>query len=414
MHPEPPRIRVSRLGSLGGPSILRGSWLVVPLLASLSACVLWAPKAEYADYRRVRLATSNVDAALARARYLRRHPRGQWAEEVRERHHAAEESLFLAGRDTPPMLEAYLSAYPKGRFVSQARDRLAALRTLERQRAEERARIEARRQRMLRARRQWGRRAIGFWVKTLLRLKGWGSALPEVVEANPEFDRAFGRTPRPRCVANECVKFYRLEFSVPVPGGTRLSRRLDLLLRLRVRAGRLVGADMLLPGRGFSRWFELERREPVDDLDEQRRAEVLTWALSVLEPIAKASWPDARAVDWVPEPVPAPRVPWPSTAGQEASTLPDEPPQEGEAAARGSVPFPPQVEEGAEPADSLTLPVALGAWRRGALTLVFFAAPPDEAGAVGYDGVSILWQNDSEATEAPLTSPRRQAEPSSP
>ncbi len=368
----------------------------------LSGCAaLWAPKADYADYRRVRLAASQAEAAMARARYLRHHPHGVWAERVRRVHREGEASLFLAGRDDPETLKAYLRAYPEGRFAAQAQARLAALRTLARQRAEERDRIEAKRRRMLRMRRQWARRAVRFWTRTLLNLEGWGGVLPEVARANPAFDEAFGRAPRPRCVVNECVKFYRLDFLVPVPGGTGIRRRLDLALRLRVRAGRLIGADLLFPGRGFSRWFELERREPVDDLDEARRAEALSWVSSVFEPMVRAAWPEARPVDWVPEPVPALTIPLPSRVEEGASVLPDEVSEPRQGDARPALPLPPRV-EASETEPALTLPVALGAWQRGPLTLVLFAAPPEPASSSGpaYDGVSILWQASSKESSA--------------
>ena len=388
---------------------------LVPLLAlALTGCATLAPKDDYADYRQVRLAASPAERAVARARYLARHPAGQWADEVRRAHEADEQRLFEAGRDDPEVLRAYLRAYPEGRLVEDARDRLAALRTLEEQRARQRARIEAERRKLVEQRRRWARRALGFWLKTLGAIDRWGAPLPEVVRANPDFDRAFGRRPRPRCVRTECVKFYRLQFAVPVPGGTQLRRQLDVVLRLRVDGGRLVGADLLLPGRGLSRWYELEHREPIDDLDEERRGEALTWALGVLEQQIRAAWPQARPVDVVPEPLPPLAVPLPTDAEEGSAELPDEPAGDQPSAGEGvDLAQPPSEQNAASPDEapaSLSLPVALGAWRTPTVTVVAFAAAPDESGPA-FDGIHVRWSgwHDASGETAPAPAPDEEA-----
>ncbi len=395
MAPEPRRgpVNPTRRG--------RAVRLATLLAVALTGCATLAPKDDYADYRQVRLAASPADRAVARARYLARHPAGRWADEVRLAHEADEQRLFDAGRDDPEVLRAFLRAYPDGRLARDARDRLAALRTLEEQRARQRARIEAKRRKLVEQRRRWARRALGFWLKTLGAIDRWGAPLPEVVRANPDFDRAFGRRPRPRCVRTECVKFYRLQFAVPVPGGTQLRRQLDVVLRLRVDAGRLVGTDLLLPGRGLSRWYELEHREPIDDQDEERRGEALTWALGVLESQIRDAWPQARPVDVVPEPLPPLAVPLPSDAEEGSAELPDDPTGERPSAGGGAdLAQPPSEQEATSPDEapaSLSLPVALGAWQTPAVTVVAFAAAPDEAGPA-FDGIRVRWSGWQDAS----------------
>src|SRR4029077_21192738 len=108
---------------------------------------------------------------------------------------------------------------------------------------------------------------FGYWAKTLLSIGNWGAPIEQVARANPEFSRAFGRPPRPRCTSDGCVKYYESAYAVPVPGGTRIERVMRLILRLRMEGGQVVRAELLMPGAGFSRWQELEERRAVVDGD---------------------------------------------------------------------------------------------------------------------------------------------------
>ena len=242
-------------------------WLALGLAALSGGCVLLASKADYADYRAVRLASDPGDRALAMRAYVDKHPSGQWHDEVAAARKSQELRAFESGKDTRLGLEHYLQAYPDGTFVAQAQSRLRAIALIEQQRRQ--AEIEsqqlaaARKVRAQELRRTWLGRFLGYWIKTLVELKGWGEPIADVARQNPQFSRAFGALPRPRCTKDECVKYYTSSFAVPVPGGNRLERNLSLLLRLSLRAGKLERAELLLPERGFSRWYELEQRREV-------------------------------------------------------------------------------------------------------------------------------------------------------
>lgn len=258
------------------------SLLCVALLSS-TGCVIFASTSEYADYREVRLASDPATRALAMRTYLDRNPDGHWSEDIKEAHKREELATFESGKDSHAGLTHYLSAYPDGAYVSQARSRLHAVTLIEQQRkqAGEQAEqlAEARKRRAEELRRTWVGRFLGYWVKTLTELHGWGEAIPDVAQKNPLFSKAFGALPRPRCTQDECVKYYMSEYAVPVPGGNRLERTLSLLLRLRMRAGKLERAELLLPERGFTYWYELENRRAVNSADPEARSTAVTWAL---------------------------------------------------------------------------------------------------------------------------------------
>jgi len=279
--------------------------LILALLQT-TGCSLFAGKADYADYREIRLASDPGTRAVAMSQYIARHPHGAWSDEVSAARKRDELHVFESGKDTRAGLEHYLQAYPDGTFTEQAQSRLRAAGLIEAQRtrvaAQDAELSNTRKARAEELRRTWISRFIQYWVATLGEIQGWGEPIADVAEQNPDFSRAFGALPRPRCTRDECVKYYTSEYAVPVPGGTRIERSVSLLLRLRMRSGTLERAELLLPERGFSRWYEIETRQPVDDADREARAAVVNWAIQrtlasldvlsePLKPVAGATLP---------------------------------------------------------------------------------------------------------------------------
>ena len=345
----------------------------LPLIALLLAlgglgntgCATVAGREDYAAYRQVRLAEDDQTRLAAVARYLEEHPSGQWAGELRAEHEQAETSVYEEHKGTAEGLRFYLSVYPEGRFSAQARDRLAALDTVAGRRAQEaetdREVNRSRREEALQERREWASDAISFWTRTLLGIDLWGQPIGTVAEANDDFDDAFRDEPRARCSASECIKYYELEFAVPVPGRTRIERTMRLLLRLRFEGDdrRLVRAEMLMPDRGFSRWYELENVEFLETADPEQRQHSIGWALERLIPWVREQAPNAQGVDVVPEPIDPPTV---DAQGQALEAEADE---------------------------SMVLPLALQGLRtEDGVEIVVFAAADDDEGPA-YDGFFI-------------------------
>lgn len=312
------------------------------LLLSLSGCAVFAGRGDYADYRAVRLAKGQDAQLRAMQQYVAHHPDGHWAAEIQQQRLARERAVFEAGKSDRAGLELYLAAFPQGVFVEQAQARLSAIATIEQRKqdeAERAARLsEQRHQRDAELSRTWVTRFIGYWTKTLVGLSRWGAPIERVAQGNPDFSRAFGRPPRPRCTADECVKYYESSFAVPVPGATRIEREMRLLLRLRMHDSRLVRAELLLPRRGFSRWKEIEAREAVVDGDAAARARAIEFALARLAPLLDQLAPGHQALrGFVLRPIPAPAI---DSTGERVDTTvedPSAPPNQiqGSAAADG-------------------------------------------------------------------------------
>lgn len=294
------------------------AWMVVActcyaLACAGMGCAAFVDKADYADYRDVRLAQNDAERLLAIQHYVTAHPEGHWHAELTAEQITREVEVYETGKATREGLELYVQAYPQGRFVDQARARLLVVSQIEQRKAQERAEAERvaieRRARDEELRRTWVTRFASYWTDTLLAVRQWGEPIADIARLNPEFSRAFGKSPRPQCNATECVKHYRASYGVPVPGGTRLERSIELDLRLLLRDGRVTRVELLFPRRGFSRWFELENRRPVIDEDPQMRAEAIAWALDKVKPwLAKLGEQRAEVADLVFEPVLSPSL----------------------------------------------------------------------------------------------------------
>ena len=279
--------------------------LVLALLVLSTGCATLAAKDDYRSYRAVRLAENEDDEIVAMRNYLAAHPEGRWAGEMRASYEAREADYYAEEQGTREGLERYLERYPSGTHVEEARSRIAALAAVRTNRSEEEdvaagVRRE-RREEILAIRRRWGTTAVTFWTQVLGSVRHWGEPVEEVASRDERFDDAFAAEPRPRCSASECVKFYALAFRIPVPGRTAIQRTLRVQLRLRFEAGRrLVRAEILMPDRGFTRWYELENETFVLDQDPEQRQATIDWALERIVPTLRSVAPGAAGIDVVP------------------------------------------------------------------------------------------------------------------
>jgi hypothetical protein len=252
------------------------------LVAVFSACAVFAGKSDYADYREIRLAKDDEQRLLAMQRYTEQHPEGRWYFEIQTERQEREAEVYETYKTDRAGLEFFIRAYPDGVYYPHARARLdAVVKVEERQfRNQKRVeRLEAKRfsQNLVRGR-SWPKRFFSFWIQNLLWINNWGSSVPRVAEANPEFSKAFGRVPRPVCSLHECAKVYFVNYAIPVPGQTRIDRNLRIILRLKLQNGMLRGAELLMPGRGFSRWYELVNGRIVVDEDPTDRQQAIEWS----------------------------------------------------------------------------------------------------------------------------------------
>ena len=400
-------------------------------LAFLAACSMFASRDDYASYREVRLAESESRWLIAMREYVEAHPDGRWADEIRAERAELEPMFWEENRDTIGGLNDYLEAYPNGPHRAEGNERLAALHEVAASRAEEaeaaRAVLEERRQELMAFRRGWLTRAARFWAATFLSVGDWGSPIADVARGNPDFNRAYGLRPPPRCSVEECLKFYRSVYQIPLPGQTAITRRVEMLLRLRLEDGNLVRAELLLPNKGFSRWYELENRTLVTDEDPEQRQVAITWALERLVPAIREAVPDVTAVDVVPEPIDPPalaastdetdhaaRAPGDEdverelerqeqAARERLESIAEEARQAGDSslnalvdAATGDVADPLASAEPPEPEapvpshamETLVLPIALQGFETERLRVVIFGANDEDYGAA-YDGVVI-------------------------
>lgn len=375
----------------------------------LAGCAVVSTHEEYSAYRAVRRASSDRDLLVAAHQYVSQHPGGHFVEEVQAIRRQREDEVWASSNDSREGLEWYLRVYPDGQYVDQATPRLAALQTVSQGRQEEaQAREELeeqRRQQAAEARRTWVTRAMQFWTRTLVGIQNYGSSIQRVVGANQEFNRAFGQAPAPQCTAEYCIKHYGQVYHIPVPGATRIDRTIDVYLRLAFVRGRMERAELVLPNKGFSRWYEMENRTVVTDEDPEQRQTAINWALDRIQPVIEQVAQGAQRIDFVPESLTPLQV-----RGQSTDAAPDSPdeaaparPAADQAAQKqddldellGGVVGQPEEPAAPEPApepvaepETMVLPIGLLSWQYRNLRVVVFAASPDDY-EQGYDGIFI-------------------------
>ncbi len=376
------------------PPRIASLFTVLAIIASLGGCAAVATHDEYGAYRAVRRAANDRDRLVAAQQYVERHPSGYWVAEVQAERRAREEAVWAESNATREGLEWYLQVYPDGQFVEQARPRLAALQTVSNRREEEEQREEQleqeRRQQAIEAQRTWVTRAVQFWTRTLVGIRNYGASIPRVAAVNSEFSQAFGQRPEPTCTPEYCIKTYAQRYHIPVRGGTRIDREVEVHLRLQLDRGRMTRAELILPNKGFSRWFEMENRAPVVDEDPESRNAAINWALERIQPIVE-SFTGIQRIDYIPEPI----VPLQSRGAGATDEAPDAPSGKQDVIddllgtpEQPPAETPPEVVTPEAPAETLVLPMGLLAWQVRNVRVVVFAAAADDY-EQGYDGIFI-------------------------
>jgi hypothetical protein len=391
---------------------------------TITSCATIAGHDEYAAYRRLHIAREQNERLEALARYAERFPTGLWIEEVRAERNAKEPEIWSSHNATAEGLQFYLAVYPDGTYVQQAQQRLAALSTIHVHREVEQEHVQElhqeQRQQAAEDRRLWVTRAVQFWTRTLLGIRNYGQSIGQVARANAEFSQAFGQVPAPLCTPTSCIKHYHARYAIPVPGATRIEREIHVFLRILLEQGRVQRVELLIPNKGFSRWYELVNRTVVTDEDPDQRQAALTWALEQLEPVMAEAFAGAQAADVIPAPIspisaaaqaasaasvesdetaapgaPASETPPPASSDEAPGTGGSSPTgidellsqavgPDGQSGTTGT----PMAEEPPPDVSALTLPLGLRAVQRGNVRMVIFAAG-DEDYAEGYDGFYI-------------------------
>jgi hypothetical protein len=361
----------------------------------ISSCAIFASHEEVTAWRAIRENTNSEERLVALAEYAARYPGGAFIAEANTELSAQETTIWETGNSSREGLEYYLRTYPSGVYVSQARERLDALTTVGERREVEEARVEemeaARAADAATDRRLWAGRAMEFWTRNLIGIRNFGSPLGAVARANPDFSRVFGEAPAPVCTATSCLKHYHGHFAIPNPGGTRIERDMHMYLRLSLGdRGRLERAEVLLPNKGFSRWYELENRVLVTDEDPEQRQAAIEWVLARLEPIIAEVASGSRPIDFLPDPIP------PITASEAAAST-------TAADAADETPSSPAVAPAAEASAPVEAPA--GGGTSAIDELLAAAAGSDESGAAGDTAVAVDDAASAGAAEATVVFP---------
>ena len=365
----------------------------MPLIAALAlaGCQTLASHGEYESYRSVREA-DNERAQLAAMRdYVQANPEGLWRERVQGERDAREEGVWTRALGSVDGLLFYQEVYPDGRHYDEASERVAALR-------HGRSTIvgigNGRDARLAERRRTWGERTLTRWLGSMASITALGAPAREFTRDNGEFLEAF--TGDHRCGEGYCVRTERERYHLAVPGATRIDRELAVEIRTRHERGRVTRVELVMPERGFTRWYEMANGELMNDHDPEARRQSVAWASERLAAVLARTWPGAERIgDRAPALAPlleeATAEPAPETPDTPNDTDAD-PRTELEELMHGAAPITPEDAPdapgaaSAEPEAEPVLPRTVLALRRGDLRLFVIASAED---GDGYDGIVL-------------------------
>lgn len=242
-----------------------------------------APR-DYADYREYALADNMGDKLGAAWRYLRRHPTGEFKEEIAKWFFPAEEKFFTSAGHTAGGATAYLELMPDGPHAVEAR---RFLDTFERERIEgplrEKRALEEARKKAEAARRALGD-AVEAWTRRALAIETWKQ--PQAALDGSKFGDEYKKPPPPICDEDGCSKYFTFVYPVPEVA-TAIDRTTVLEVRLEITAKLLTAVTLVLPKRGFVHWLEGSEGRAIDGSDAAARNESIVRARNRIESIVR-------------------------------------------------------------------------------------------------------------------------------
>lgn len=257
---------------------------------------LTASPEDYAAYRKTRLAEDTEARLLASEHYLREHPTGRWAAEVRAWFERAEPAFFTKHKGSRAGLEHYLDTLPGGPHAARAAERLAELDLARRYAAAREERYDEEARALVeklgdadRLRRDVVR-TVGHWTTHLASIRSWGGRTSDLPHQLIHDYRV--AAPAAGCDAQRCIKSLSLPYAIPDRGRlTARSAVVDVVLELERAA--VVGARLGGPEL-WSRVGEAAGLDAVRPGDAQRRAEAIGRSVTVVAGALEAHLPAQR------------------------------------------------------------------------------------------------------------------------
>ncbi len=249
--------------------------------------------ADFVDYRAFRMAESEGDRLRHAEDYLHVHPRGAWANEVREAFALEEPAWFEDAKSSRARTSEYLTWLPRGPHAEAAIAVLTAFDTRLEDEETERTLKEARRTESTLANASAQRRAVGESVLDALAALTEPGVYGAPIEETPaHLRRVLGGEARSTWGPSPTTRTREVFFSIP----TKLEREsrtvsLGVMLGIErgvVRGGTVTGADL------FISWAEADEMRAHDPTDPAERAAAARHAIDVLSGFFEARLPPAR------------------------------------------------------------------------------------------------------------------------
>jgi hypothetical protein len=268
---------------------------LIGLLALGCSSTFTAEPADYALYRKTRIAKTSEARLAASHRYLKEQPAGQWREEVKAWFDQAEPLYYQRAQRSQKELQAYLDTLPDGPHARMVSDRILEL-TLAERAAQRRSDTAVEEAKAITARledadllRREVVQSVARWSGLLSGITTWGQPTSEL---GSNFIYRFRlEEPKARCDESRCTKSISLSYAVPETKKLR-ARKAIYDVELELYRGGVIRAKMMGPEL-FSRAGEASEVRAVSPADPQARAEAIARSVQIVENALDARFHDA-------------------------------------------------------------------------------------------------------------------------
>jgi len=256
---------------------------------------MFATSDDFADYRAVKMAAEEGTRLSRADRYLRRHPRGAWADEVRGLFESEEPLWFEVAQNSRAVARDYVVDLPHGPHIQAARSLLVTFDARETDLDMLELLTAARRTDAQLDLESGQRRRVGEIVleelAALVAPETIGSSLDDPPPALAAVLR--GATPGTWGAAAPIgLRQDELHFLIPTPNASQ-ARQASVTLRLRIDRKRVTGGT--IEGENlFLRWAEADKLRVLDPAVAADREAAIGEVVSILQGALEARLPSSR------------------------------------------------------------------------------------------------------------------------
>ncbi len=236
-----------------------------------AGCAAFVSKREYSLFREITETGDPYRLVELYVTYVRDFPKGAYSDEIAAMRPEIEREIFMAAGEDRVMLARYVEIFPDGTYVLLAQAKIASIDAMIKRQEEQTAAIRAAQNAAVEAQGAARQALIGAirgafvdWV-AIAGIAPYGMSLEALAGASPRFAEVWALGQPAACDATSCVKRYAVDTWYLVQGGTRVDRRLDMVVKIVLDgAGGILGFSVSHTPTGVLPLLELADETPYE------------------------------------------------------------------------------------------------------------------------------------------------------